>query len=139
MREEELLRAAGGQDQEEDRGHDLISLGFRSAAEVDGGGEREGGGKEEPDAFGLEVEQAGEAGDDDGQERGEDQRTRELFRVRIPRVDGGEGEDRQRDDAEGVREEDIGAGLDDGILEIIVRNCAKAAGPKQIRIKSKPS
>ena len=40
---------------------------------------------------------------------------------------------------EGVREEDIEAGLDDGVLEIIVRNCAEAAGPKQIQIKSKSS
>ncbi|MGH3813984.1 MAG: Hsp20/alpha crystallin family protein [Pseudonocardiaceae bacterium] len=40
---------------------------------------------------------------------------------------------------EGVREEDIGAELDDGVLEIIVRNCAEAAGPKQIQIKSKSS
>ncbi|MGH3945121.1 MAG: Hsp20/alpha crystallin family protein [Pseudonocardiaceae bacterium] len=40
---------------------------------------------------------------------------------------------------DGVREEDIEAGLEDGVLEIIVRNCAEAAGPKQIRIKSKSS
>ncbi len=39
----------------------------------------------------------------------------------------------------GVREEDIEAGFDEGVLEIIVRNCTEAAGPKQIRIKSKPS
>lgn len=40
---------------------------------------------------------------------------------------------------EGVRDEDIEAELDQGVLEIIVRNCAKAPGPKQIQIRSKSS
>lgn len=38
---------------------------------------------------------------------------------------------------EGVREDDIEAGLEEGVLEVIVRNCAEAPGPKQIRIKGK--
>lgn len=40
---------------------------------------------------------------------------------------------------EGVRDEDIEAGLAEGVLEIVVRNCAEAPGPKQIRITSKSS
>lgn len=40
---------------------------------------------------------------------------------------------------DGVREADVEAELDEGLLEIIVRNCAEASGPKQIQIRSKGS
>ncbi|MGH4025746.1 MAG: Hsp20/alpha crystallin family protein [Pseudonocardiaceae bacterium] len=38
---------------------------------------------------------------------------------------------------DGVREADVEAELDEGLLEIVVRNCAEASGPKQIQIRSK--
>ncbi|HEU0087844.1 MAG TPA: Hsp20/alpha crystallin family protein [Pseudonocardiaceae bacterium] len=38
---------------------------------------------------------------------------------------------------QGVHDEDVEAELDEGVLEIVVRNCAEASGPKPIRIKSK--
>lgn len=38
---------------------------------------------------------------------------------------------------EGVRESDVEAELDDGVLQIVVRHCADASGPKQIQIRSK--
>ncbi|MGH3994596.1 MAG: Hsp20/alpha crystallin family protein, partial [Pseudonocardiaceae bacterium] len=40
---------------------------------------------------------------------------------------------------QGVRDEDVEAEFDEGVLEITVRNCAEAPGPKQIRVKSKSS
>lgn len=38
---------------------------------------------------------------------------------------------------QGVRDEDVEAEFGDGVLEITVRNCAEAPGPKPIRIRSR--
>lgn len=38
---------------------------------------------------------------------------------------------------DGVRDEDIEAVLEDGVLEIVVRNCTNAPGPQHIPIRSK--